>query len=129
MIVLDTHVWLWWVDDSPRLKPAVRERIDAADACVSAISLMEIATANARGRLPLLPTPARWFELAQAPDNLRVIPLSDSICLAAAALPRSFHGDPGDRLITALAKSLDVELITADRKILAYREVKTVAAE
>jgi len=40
----------------------------------------------------------------------------------------SFHRDPADRLIVALARSLDVPLITADHRILNYPAVSTVAA-
>jgi PIN domain nuclease of toxin-antitoxin system len=62
VIVLDTHAWLWWVDDHPRLKRSVRDRIDAADDVrVSAISLLEIATAVSLGRLRLRPSAERWL--------------------------------------------------------------------
>jgi PIN domain nuclease of toxin-antitoxin system len=49
VIVLDTHVWVWWVDDHPRLNREVRDQIDReADVRVCAISLLEIATAESR---------------------------------------------------------------------------------
>ena len=130
MIVLDTHVWVWWVDDHPRLNRSVRDRIDAeADVRVSAISLLEIATAVSLNRLSLRPSPRHWLALAQTAEQIRVEPLTDVLCLDSCNLPGNFHRDPADRLIVALARSLNAELITADTKILEYAEVRTVPAE
>jgi PIN domain nuclease of toxin-antitoxin system len=130
VIVLDTHVWIWWVDDSSRLKRAVRDQIDAeSDVRVSAISLLEIATAVSSARLTLKPSAQQWLEVAQAAEQLRIEPITAELCLDSVALPGDFHRDPADRLIVALARKLDVQLVTADRKILAYTSVATIAAE
>ena len=80
MIVIDTHVWIWWVDDDPRLKRIVRDRIDAeVDVRVSAISLLEIATAISLNRLSLRPSPQHWLSVAQAAEQIRVEPLTDAL--------------------------------------------------
>lgn len=130
MIVLDTHVWIWWVDDHPRLNVAVRDRIDAdTDIRVSAISLLEIATAVSLNRLSLRPSARQWLAVAQVIEHLRIEPITDILCLDSVSLPGDFHRDPADRLIVALARSLDAELITADLKILKYSEVRSIAAE
>jgi len=130
VIVLDTHVWIWWVDDHPRLKPSVRERIDSeSDVRISAISLLEIATAVSLNRLSLKPSPRLWLEIAQTAEQIKIEPLSSELCLDSVSLPGEFHRDPADRLIVALARKLDVELLTADRKSLAYPSVVTLAAE
>lgn len=130
MIVLDTHVWIWWVDDHPRLKRSVRDFIDSQNEVrVSAISLLEIATAVARRRLELTPSPTAWLSVAQTAAQVRVEPLTSAVCLASAMLPGEFHRDPADRLIVALARELDVELVTADGKLLNYAHVRTIAAE
>ncbi len=63
MIVIDTHVWIWWVDRNPRLRPPVRDRLEAeSDVRVSAISLVEITTAVSAGRLSLQPNTREWLE-------------------------------------------------------------------
>ena len=130
MIVLDTHVWIWWVDGHPRLKQSIRDKIDLEnDVRICAISLLEIATAVSLGRLTLRPSAEHWLEIAQSAEQIRVEPLSDKLCLGSVNLPGEFHRDPADRLIVALARALDVELVTADRKILAYPSVTTIAAE
>jgi PIN domain nuclease of toxin-antitoxin system len=129
VIVIDTHVWIWWVDDDPKWKPAVRELLDAEpDIRVSAIALLEIATAVSLGRLVLRPTAHQWLAVAQTVESVRIEPLTDVICLESVNLPGQFHRDPADRLIVALARVLDADLITADDKILRYPGVRTVAA-
>lgn len=130
MIVLDTHAWIWWVDDHPRLKRSVRDRIDAeGDVRVCAISLLEIATAVSLGRLRLQPSAELWLQIAQMAEPVRVEPLTAELCLQSATLPGTLHRDPADRLIVALARRLDVELVTADGKLLGYPHVRTLAAE
>jgi PIN domain nuclease of toxin-antitoxin system len=130
VIVLDTHVWIWWIDDHPRLKRAIRDQIDVEnDVRVSAISLLEIATAASLGRLKLKPSVRAWLEIAQAAEQIRLEPLTDTLCLEATTLPGEFHRDPADRLIVALARKLNTQLITADQRILNYPSVGTIAAE
>ena len=129
MIVLDTHVWIWWLDDNPCLRSDARNRIDnESDLKISAISLLEIATACALGRLVLRPSADEWLKVAQLAERLTVEPLTASLCLESTRLPDSFHRDPADRLIVALARRLDCDLATADGKILAYPHVKTLDA-
>lgn len=77
MIVIDTHVLIWWIDDNPRLPAKVRSRLDAeSDIRLSAISLLEIATACSLGRLVLNPSPERWMETALSVEQLNVEPLT-----------------------------------------------------
>jgi len=129
LIVSDTHVWIWWVDDHPRLRREVRDRIDReTDVRVSAISLLEIATAVSLNRLILRPSAKAWLEVAQTAEQVRIEQLTDAVCLESTSLPGEFHRDPGDRLIVSLARLLDVELVTADQRILTYSGVRSVAA-
>ena len=130
MIVLDTHAWIWWMNDTDRLRSEVRNLIDSSPQVhISAISLMEVATAAVRGRVILTPSIEEWFVDANVIQSLRVNPLTERLCIAAARLADGFHGDPADRLIVALARQLDVPLVTADHRILAYPHVQTVAAD
>lgn len=129
MIVIDPHVWICWIDDDPKLKPAIRNMIDAhSDVRVSAISLLEIATAVSLNRLVLKPSAAHWMKIAQTPEQIHIEHLTDEICLESVNLPGEFHRNPADRLIVALARLLDADLITADRKILSYDAVRTIMA-
>lgn len=130
MIVLDTHAWTWWVDDHARLKRSVPDRVDAeGDVRVCAISLLKVATAVSLGRLVLRPSVQLWLQIAQAAEQVRIELLTDQLCLQSTTLPGAIHRDPADRLIVALARKLDVELLTADHKLLEDPDVKTLAAE
>jgi PIN domain nuclease of toxin-antitoxin system len=129
VIVIDTHVWIWWVDDDPKLKPGVRDRIDAEDDVrVSAISLLEISTAVSLNRLVLKPSADYWLQVAQTAEQIRIEPITAEVCLESVRLPGDFHRDPADRLIVALARMARAELITADSKILGYPGVRSIAA-
>ncbi len=129
MIVIDTHVWIWWVDDHPKLRPDVRDPIDREDDVrVSAISLDEIATAISVGRLWQSPSARHWFNIAETAAQISIEPPTGDLCVDSANRPGTFHRDPGDRLIVALARKLDAKLVTADHNILAYPHVRTRAA-
>ena len=129
MIVIDTHVWVWWVDDNPRLRRAVRDMIDGeSDVRVSAISLLEISTLVSLNRLALRPSARQWLNVAQGAEQIRVVPLTDEVCLESVTLPGEFHRDPADRLIVALGRLLDARVVTADGRMLSYPHVQTISA-
>lgn len=88
------------------------------------ICLWEIATLVSLGRLQFRQPLEEWLRLAAAPPLVRVVPISAVIAAEVAALPDSFHRDPGDRLIVATARVLDRPLLTLDRRILASGLVK-----
>jgi len=54
------------------------------------------------------------------------VPLDERVALESTKLPGEFHNDPSDQIIVATARVHNLTLITADRKILAYRHVKTL---
>jgi PIN domain nuclease of toxin-antitoxin system len=90
----------------------------------SAISLLEIAAAVSLNLLILKPSVGYWLEVAQTVEQIRIEPLTAEIGLDSVNLPGEFHRDPADRLIVALARTLDAELVTADQKILCYRGIQ-----
>jgi len=129
VIVLDTHAWVWWIDDHPRPRRDVRDRIDAEDDVrICAISLLEIATAVSLNRLVLRPSVEQWLEIAQAVASVRIEPLTASLCLASVNLPDGLHRDPADRLIVALTRQRNAQLCTADAKLLTYPHVTCINA-
>ena len=127
VIVIDTHIWFWWVQGLPQLSAQRVEILDnhAGDGLVlSDISMWELAMAVTRGRI-VLPMPiAEWMNLALAYPNLRVVAVTPKIAIESTQLPGSFHRDPADQLIVATARVLDCPLMTSDEKILAYKHVK-----
>lgn len=127
MIVLDTHIWVWWVHGDSSLSAAARTFLDASEQtgiAVSAISCWEIAKLVERGRLTLPCPVLDWLQQALAYPGVRLIELSPRICVEAAQLPGTFHRDPADQIIVSTARVLDAPLMTADGKILSYQHVK-----
>jgi PIN domain nuclease of toxin-antitoxin system len=130
MIVLDTQVWLWWVHDVARLSRrasvAIKQAEETDGIRVSVISVWEIAVKSELGKLDLSMDLHEWFRLASSYPNLVVEPVSAQDAMASARLPGSFHKDPADRIIVAMSRRYGVNLVTADRLILAYPHVTTI---
>jgi PIN domain nuclease of toxin-antitoxin system len=129
MIVLDTHVWIWWVQGDERLTAKQRQAIqdneeDGLGVC--AISCWEIAKLVEKGRLVLPVGIEEWFELALSYPGIELIPISPAIAVASTRFPGDFSQDPADQLIAATASILDCPLITSDAKLLGHPQLTTV---
>ena len=130
MILLDTHVWLWWVQDPGRIRELARHRIESEESrnglLVSAVSFWEIALKSSLGKLELPMNVGDWLAAARTYPGIRVIPLSAEAAAESTMLPGSFHNDSADRFLVAQARERGIPLATADGKILPYPFVETV---
>jgi PIN domain nuclease of toxin-antitoxin system len=130
VIVLDTQAWIWWVHEPARLSRRARAAVQQADAKhgirVSAISAWEVAVKVALGKLELPQDVETWFRQASAYPNLVVEPVTAWDAIASTRLPGSFHRDPADRIIVALARRHGAVLVTADALIRAYPHVSSI---
>jgi PIN domain nuclease of toxin-antitoxin system len=124
MIVLDTHIWLWWVNaDTELLVPARAKQIEQCDLVgVSAISCFEVAWLAHHGRIVLPCAKEQWFEKALEGSGIRLLPITPEIADIAVVLPEH-HSDPQDRIIIATALSHDAKLMSSDRKFPIYNEL------
>ena len=129
--LLDTHVLLEWLGESPKLSAAQRRIVETANGDnplhVSDISLWEIATLSELGRIRLGRPLREWLEAAVAPPLVQRVGISPAIAAEVAALPASFHRDPADRILVASARVLGATLLTRDRRIRRGAIVPTVA--
>ena len=130
MIVLDTHIWVWWANDTSDLSAAQHREIETAEQSgvgVSAISCWEVAKLVERGRLDLDRPVEEWVGAALAYPGVRWLDLTPEVAVASTQLPGDFHRDPADQIIVATARVHGCRLLTSDRKILGYAHVETVA--
>jgi PIN domain nuclease of toxin-antitoxin system len=129
MIILDTHVWIWWVQGDERLTAKQRQAIqdnEEGGLGVCAISCWEIAKLVEKGRLVLPVEIEEWFELALSYPGTELIPILPAIAVASTRFPSDFSQDPADQLIAATASVLNCPLITSDARLLGYPHLTTV---
>lgn len=119
--LLDTHILIWWLQDSARLSSGQKQVLESANAAapllVSDISLWEVAMLHDLGRIRLTIPLRDWLEKAVAPPLVRRTGISPAIAAELANLPESFHRDPADRILVATARTLGATLLTQDRRI------------
>ena len=127
MILLDTHIWVWWVHRDEPLPARLRtfiERHESATLGVSAISCWEVAKLVERGRLPLPMPTGDWLHAALAYPGVRLLDLTPDISMQSCSLPGDFHADPADQIIVATARHRRVGLVTLDARIRGYPHVQ-----
>jgi PIN domain nuclease of toxin-antitoxin system len=127
VIVLDTHIWVWWVHGDPRLSQshqATLQQNETTGLGVSVISCWEVAKLVEYDRL-VLPIPVgEWLDQALAYPGIQLLDLTPRIIVESTQLPSPFHRDPADQLIVATARVHNSPLMTADDKILNYPYVQ-----
>lgn len=129
MIVLDTHIWIWWVHGDPKLSQTAKIAIESHESLaigISVISCWEIAKLVEYNRLTLPCEISEWFEKALSYPAVQLLDLTPQIAITSTQLV-NFHRDPADQIITATAKVYDCPLVTMDTKILGYANVVTIS--
>lgn len=118
MLLLDTHIWIWYVTGSNRLPLGIKELIDGSSETpwLSPISAWEVAMLAQKKKLELAMEFRRWiseaikkFPVREATLNLEVALKSQEIALT--------HKDPADHFIAATALIYDLLLITMDHRL------------
>ncbi len=124
MILLDSHIWFWWINlEHDRFPAQWRGLIEQADRVgVSPVSCYELALARERGRLALNCDPVDWFARALQPAGVELLPVTPAIACRAVALS-AVHRDPFDRLIIATALEHGAQLASVDGLIARYPEI------
>lgn len=128
-MLIDTHIWIWWVNGESQLKPEYKSAITAAQETgieVSIISCWEVAKLVENKRLALTLPILHWLNAALSYPGVRLLPLTPEIVVDSTQLPGVFHKDPGDQMIVATARVHGLALMTMDEKLLAYPYVPLV---
>lgn len=121
-ILLDTHVALWAITDSPKLPKTARQRIESPTSSIwiSAATVWEIAIKHGlrRGDMPVSGQDAlRYFQAS----GYRFLPVEPEHAAAVEELP-THHADPFDRLLVAQAMVEPMRLMTHDPMVARYSD-------
>lgn len=121
MILLDTHVVFWAATRPERLSRAAGRAIAAAERgdglAISSISLWELASLTAAGRVHVEGSIEGFLNRMASRDGLAVLEITPEVAVLAAQFPQSFPGDPVDRLIGGTARAYGLTLVTKDERM------------
>ncbi len=122
--LLDTHVWIWLQEADKQLPlPTVRmlESVQAERRLfASAISVLEIAQLEIKGRIQLTSNIHAWLEESFVDNGIQLLTLSPKIAVESTRLPGNLHRDPADRILAATARIEGMTLLTRDTRLLDY---------
>src|SRR4051794_34641375 len=120
-LLLDTHVFLWYITADPRLPApflaAIRE--PANEVYLSAASTWEAVIKYGLGKLPLPAPPAGYLPRQRDAHGIAALPIDEGAMTHLASLP-ALHRDPFDRLLIAQALQHGLILATVDADVAAY---------
>ena len=120
-LLLDTHTFLWWIDDAPELSKKARAAIGKAgnECFVSLASCWEMAIKSSIGKLSLSQPLDRFIPEQLAVNGFQLLDIDFRHITRVEALP-FHHRDPFDRLLIAQAMAEKLTLVSADSTLEAY---------
>lgn len=125
--LIDTHVFIWFVENSPNLTKSMKDLIEDenSDILISIASLWEISIKTSIGKLPMT---RRFEELIDVvnEDLIEILPINFAHTVENNSLP-FHHRDPFDRIIIAQAIVENIDFISADAVFDDYLKGKSIA--
>jgi PIN domain nuclease of toxin-antitoxin system len=120
-LLLDTHVFLWYISADRQLPVAFRDAIrdPANEAYLSVASVWEAVIKYALGKLPLPEAPAEYLPRQRAAHRIATLPIEEEALAHLAVLP-ALHRDPFDRILVAQALQQGLTVVTVDDAVRAY---------
>jgi PIN domain nuclease of toxin-antitoxin system len=120
-LLLDTHVFLWYISADLQLPVAFRDAIrhPANEVYLSVASVWEAVIKYALGKLPLPEAPAEYLPRQREAHRIATLPVEEAALAHLASLP-PLHRDPFDRILIAQALQHGLKLVTVDDTVRAY---------
>jgi PIN domain nuclease of toxin-antitoxin system len=120
-LLLDTHIFLWYVIDDPQLPAAHRDAIrnTSNEVYLSAACVWEAVIKYSLGKLPLPDAPASYMPKQRMAHNMAGLPIAEEVMVVLSTLPY-LHRDPFDRILISQALHHGMTLVTVDDKIRPY---------
>jgi PIN domain nuclease of toxin-antitoxin system len=129
-LLLDTHIWLWWMLEPKKLPAQARDLIADRKNHISfsAASIWEIAIKYRLGKLKLPMPPGTYVPARLAAQHFEVLPINAVHASEVALLP-DYHQDPFDRLLVVQAQLEGMTLLTADQELKPYMVNKIIVSD
>jgi len=120
-LLLDTHIFLWFISGDKRLPEGVRDIIRDLDneVYLSVVSLWEAIVKYRLGRLPLPQPPDTYLPIQRQKHQIASLSLDEASVSQLADLPQ-IHSDPFDRMLICQALEHGLTVVTVDATICAY---------
>ena len=120
-LLLDTHIFLWFISADSRLPTLFRDAIREPNnsAFLSVASFWEIVIKYNIGKLPLPQSPEIYIPRQRQIHQIKSLPITESSLKHLVSLP-DFHRDPFDRLLISQTLNNNLTLVTIDPEIVKY---------
>lgn len=120
-VLLDTHIFLWYITKDKRLSPGILDTIRRVDNRVylSVVSLWEITVKYQLGRLPLPQSPDIFIPEQRSRHHISNLDLDETSVGQLVNLPE-IHRDPFDRMLICQAIQHNLTLVTVDKDVQKY---------
>ena len=127
-LLLDTHIWLWYLLGDSRLSQPLQTAIADlnTELWLSPISIWETLILAEKGRISLQPDPITWVNLALKTLETREAQMNHSIAILSRQIALS-HQDPADRFIVATAIYYGLKLATVDANLTGYSALQILS--
>ncbi|HYI13348.1 MAG TPA: type II toxin-antitoxin system VapC family toxin [Thermoanaerobaculia bacterium] len=120
-LLLDTHAFLWYITEDPRLPGAWAEAIqeESNEVFLSVVSVWEALAKHQLGKLPL-PSPAdEYLRRRREEHEVASLPFDEPSLTHLLRLPLH-HRDPFDRMLICQALQHDLQVVTSDAHFVSY---------
>jgi PIN domain nuclease of toxin-antitoxin system len=120
-LLLDTHIFLWYISADPQLPTLFRDAISdpGNEVFLSVASVWEAVIKHAIGKLPLPGPPETYLPHQRAAHQIASLPIDEAALAHLAGLP-PIHRDPFDRVLIAQALQHGMTMVSVDGTVLAY---------
>ena len=119
-LLLDTHIFLWYINGDQRVGGAIRETIENAEAAyLSVASVWEATIKYHLGKLPLPEPPHPWLSIQREQHGIESLAI-DEVSVSHLSKLEPHHRDPFDRLLVCQAIEHDLQIVTVDAALENY---------
>ena len=120
-LLLDTHIFLWFISGDKRLPESMRDSIRDLnnEVYLSVVSLWEAIVKYQLGKLPLPKPPETYLPKQRELHQISSLPLDEASVSQLAKLP-AIHRDPFDRMLICQAMKYELTIVTVDNVICEY---------